>query len=121
MSANPPEAFTVKEFLQNVVLPKLDGIEKKLDGKVDGSEFRTLTARVSALEPIPPELKTTVQRVEAIEKKFSTPDQILTMIEGALEKSKARGWSVRERSLQALLVIVTLTSLLFNLLVGTGH
>jgi hypothetical protein len=100
----PEKDYTVKEILNTFVLPQLDAIEKKVDAKADVDSVTLLATRVAQIE----------QRV-------TTPEGIFALVNEAIRVSKTRGWSTRERLLQASVGSAAIISVIINVLASRGR
>lgn len=118
-NGSDPEKFTVKEILTNFIQPTLESIEKKLDSKADVGDLKKVEDRVELLAKATADLPSVIVKVSEIESKLSTPEQIANMINTGLQESKARGWTNRERILGGSVAVMTLVTLIINLL--TSH
>lgn len=112
-----PERFTVKEILTNFIQPTLENIEKKLDAKADAIEVERLENRVELLAKATAELPATINKVNSLEERFTSPEQIANMISKGLQDAKARGWTTRERVLGGVVAITTLLTFIINLII----
>ena len=126
MANGSDPGFTVKEILTNFIQPTLENIEKKLDAKADASDLKKVEDhldkvenRVELIATATAELPGVITKVNDLENKLSTPEQIAGMIATGLQENKARGWTTRERLLGGAVALMTLITLVINLL--TSH
>lgn len=112
---NGNENYTVKEILTQFILPNLEEINKKLDNKAEATDVGKLEERVEDLAKATAELPATITKVHELEKQLTTPEKIGQMIDEGLRASKARGWTNKERLLGAAVGLMTLFTLVLNL------
>ena len=118
-NGSDPERFTVKEILTNFIQPTLENIEKKLDSKADVGELKKVEDRVDLIAQATAGLPEVIMKVNNLESKLSTPEQIAQMINTGLQENKARGWTIRERVLGGAVAVMTLLTLIINII--TSH
>ena len=118
-NGSDPERFTVKEILTNFIQPTLENIEKKLDNKAEAGDLKKVEDRQELLAKATANLPDLIIRVGTLESKLSTPEQIANMINTGLQENKARGWTARERILGGAVAIMTLLTLVINII--TSH
>ena len=119
-SSTDPSGFTQKEILLEFILPELKEINAKLDTKAEVADVQKLETRVENLSKAAAALPSTIAKVSELEKKLTSPEQVAQMINDGLQANKARGWTNRERLLGAGVGLMTLLTLVLNLVANHG-
>lgn len=101
--------FDPKWAIDRVILPKLEEIDRKFDSIDKYIRDGTPWGReaVNRVEQEMAELRT---QMSALKESVLTADSVAQLINKALNKAEARGWTARERRMGVGLFIMTLAS-----------
>lgn len=121
-------SFTVKEILVDVVIPKLDDIERKLEHKADLKDLERMELRVDALTVAVAEMPHVKRALEELKSEvaeakrtFVSRDRAEVLVEQGLRGSQLRGWTAREKMVGGVASLAAAFAAILSALNLFGH
>lgn len=105
----PDPNYIIDRFL----IPRMDSLEDRLE-KLDTMVLEGTPWGQKEASRVQKEINDLRQAIVELRKELLSPDTVADLINKAMQKAKARGWTNRERGIGVALFIVAIASLAIN-------